>query len=417
MFTPDGGFLSSGRAAIGAPALEAGGETTFAVTVPRAADVGRYRVSFRVDDRIVPHVDKRHESHVLAAVAALAVVSLHAQQPAPQPPQRPSGDSSAFRFKSGVELINVTATVSDASGRFVPGPADRTTSSSTKTTSRRRSRTSAPSACRSASASRSTRAAAWPATRSTRRETALDRFLYDLLDRQRRDLPLPLQRPPGAAAGLDDRPPAAVARARTHHAERRHRDVRRGRRGRAAGRARAEPEEGAADHLRRQRHVEPRRRPRGASSRFARAKCWSTRSASTASARHRSPAAAATAAAPVPCRSRFPSRGGGRGRRAGSRRSFRAGRRRRSRGVGGDDRVNVAALRDMTDDSGGRTEIVRDRARSGSGDGEHRRRIEQAVLPRLSVRLERKTAAGTRSGSRCNATRAYRVRARGYDAS
>ena len=33
-----------------------------------------------------------------------------------------------------------------------------------------------------------------------------------------------------------------------------------------------------------------------------------------------------------------------------------------------DDRVNVAALRDITDDSGGRTEIVRDRARSRSGD-------------------------------------------------
>ena len=27
---------------------------------------------------------------------------------------------------------------------------------------------------------------------------------------------------------------------------------------------------------------------------------------------------------------------------------------------GGDDRVNVVALRDMTDDSGGRTEIIRD---------------------------------------------------------
>ena len=27
----------------------------------------------------------------------------------------------AFRFKSGVELINVTATVTDRSGRFVPG--------------------------------------------------------------------------------------------------------------------------------------------------------------------------------------------------------------------------------------------------------------------------------------------------------
>ena len=30
------------------------------------------------------------------------------------------------------------------------------------------------------------------------------------------------------------------------------------------------------------------------------------------------------------------------------------------RGSGGDDRVNVVALREMTDDSGGRTEIVRD---------------------------------------------------------
>ena len=30
-----------------------------------------------------------------------------------------------------------------------------------------------------------------------------------------------------------------------------------------------------------------------------------------------------------------------------------------NRTVGGSDRVNVAALRDMTDDSGGRTEIIR----------------------------------------------------------
>ena len=46
-------------------------------------------------------------------------MSLHGQQP-PAPP-RPEGDQSAFRFKSGVELINVNATVSDANGRFVPG--------------------------------------------------------------------------------------------------------------------------------------------------------------------------------------------------------------------------------------------------------------------------------------------------------
>ena len=56
--------------------------------------------------------------NVAATLLALLVVSLHGQQP--QTPARP-GDEQGFRFKSGVELINVTATVSDASGRFVPG--------------------------------------------------------------------------------------------------------------------------------------------------------------------------------------------------------------------------------------------------------------------------------------------------------
>lgn len=53
-------------------------------------------------------------------VMALAlVVSLYGQQEAAQTP-RPR-DEPGFRFKSGVELVNVTATVSDASGRFVSG--------------------------------------------------------------------------------------------------------------------------------------------------------------------------------------------------------------------------------------------------------------------------------------------------------
>ena len=62
LFMPDGGFLTSGRATIESPALRPGGESTFIVTVPGASEVGRYRVSFRTDDRIVPHVDRRHES-------------------------------------------------------------------------------------------------------------------------------------------------------------------------------------------------------------------------------------------------------------------------------------------------------------------------------------------------------------------
>jgi len=59
LFNRDGGFLASGRMPVQSSALVPGGETTFVVTVRGASDVGRYRVSFRTDDRIVPHVDRR----------------------------------------------------------------------------------------------------------------------------------------------------------------------------------------------------------------------------------------------------------------------------------------------------------------------------------------------------------------------
>ena len=58
----------------------------------------------------------KHLALVVAAATGLLAVSAHGQQP--QATQQPEG---AFRFKSGVELINVTATVSDATGRFVSG--------------------------------------------------------------------------------------------------------------------------------------------------------------------------------------------------------------------------------------------------------------------------------------------------------
>jgi len=59
LFKQDGGFLTSGRAALGGSALGPGGETAFAVVVPGAGGVGHYRVSFRTDDHIVPHIDRR----------------------------------------------------------------------------------------------------------------------------------------------------------------------------------------------------------------------------------------------------------------------------------------------------------------------------------------------------------------------
>ena len=59
LFNREGGFLTSGRVMIDPSTLRPGGESIFVVTVPGAGEVGRYRVSFRSDDRIVPHVDRR----------------------------------------------------------------------------------------------------------------------------------------------------------------------------------------------------------------------------------------------------------------------------------------------------------------------------------------------------------------------
>lgn len=52
-----------------------------------------------------------------AALLAAAIATLHGQQP----PAGGEEERDAFRFKSGVDLVNVTATVSDSNGRFVPG--------------------------------------------------------------------------------------------------------------------------------------------------------------------------------------------------------------------------------------------------------------------------------------------------------
>jgi Ca-activated chloride channel family protein len=53
---------------------------------------------------------------VAAAVAVLLVVTVRGQAQTAKP-----DDAQGFRFKSGVELVNVTATVTDYSGRFISG--------------------------------------------------------------------------------------------------------------------------------------------------------------------------------------------------------------------------------------------------------------------------------------------------------
>ena len=143
-------------------------------------------------------------------LVALVVVSLHGQQA--QQPARPA-DEHGFRFKSGVELINVTATVSDASGRFVSGlrkedfvvyeddqPVEVTHFSAERVpvslgivldTS-------------GSMAGEKMRAA----------QSALDRFLFDLLDQEDEIFLYRFSNVPGPASGLDERP-AALCRARS----------------------------------------------------------------------------------------------------------------------------------------------------------------------------------------------------------
>jgi hypothetical protein len=59
---PDGGALAVIRAPIDVPVLAPGAQSAFSVIVPKANGVGRYRVSFRSGDRVVPHVDMRNGS-------------------------------------------------------------------------------------------------------------------------------------------------------------------------------------------------------------------------------------------------------------------------------------------------------------------------------------------------------------------
>ena len=114
--------------------------------------------------------------------------------------------------------INVTATVTDANGRFVPGLRQEDFTS-TKTTSSRTSPTSAPSGCRSAWASCSTPAAAWPAKRCDNALAAHRSLPDELLDPDDEIFLYRFSNFPGAAAGLDDGPAALEPRARAHHAD------------------------------------------------------------------------------------------------------------------------------------------------------------------------------------------------------
>jgi hypothetical protein len=61
-FDRQGGFLTSSRASLDFPRLTPGDESPFSIPVPGASAIGRYRVSFRTEAGIVPHLDRRSDA-------------------------------------------------------------------------------------------------------------------------------------------------------------------------------------------------------------------------------------------------------------------------------------------------------------------------------------------------------------------
>ena len=158
LFDAQGRYFASGRVALDQPILQPGNESPFSITVAAGATVSRYRIGFRREDgAVVSHVDRRsqapagtteegtgstspdagaarrpekrgglsrmrthsvprHQRRLILAIvilATLAVVATDARQ------ERPTGQG--FSFRTAVELINVTVTVTDEQGRFVSG--------------------------------------------------------------------------------------------------------------------------------------------------------------------------------------------------------------------------------------------------------------------------------------------------------
>jgi hypothetical protein len=70
LFDADGMLVSSGRAPVDFLQLGPGDDTPFVVSVQARPGAVRYRVSFRTDAGVLPHVDRRVElSRAVAADA------------------------------------------------------------------------------------------------------------------------------------------------------------------------------------------------------------------------------------------------------------------------------------------------------------------------------------------------------------
>ena len=269
VFGPDGAFLTSGRAPLDRAVLPAGDQSSFVIKVPVNGDVARYRVGFRTEDgTVVSHVDKRTPDtlastagtamksvNVLAFAAFAAAAVLMGAHPEGQTrdQQQPGDDTQSFRFRTGVELINVNATVTDENGRFVPNLRqddfrvyqDGELQPITHFNAERVPVSLGIALDTSGSMDGEKMAAA---------RDALDRFLAQLLESEDEVFLFPVRHGPGAGRALDEGQGAHQRRSWPAATTRRDGDVRRCRRRRADGAEGREPQEGAAHHLRRQRH-------------------------------------------------------------------------------------------------------------------------------------------------------------------
>ena len=294
-----------------------------------------------------------------------------------------------FRFRSGVELVNVTATVTDRSGRFVSGltQADFTVYEDDR-----------PVDVTHFSAERVPvslgivldTSGSMAGDKIVNARAAIERFLDQLLNPDdevflygfANDVELIQDWTTNREAA--ERQPAARASGR------RHRDVRRGGRGRTDSSRRTQPQKGGDPHLRRQRHQQPRRYTRTSDRSCARPKCWSTPLASTARESRRSECGHRRSRRR---RFRFPFPGRGRPRMPWPLLpQFPPTMAGRSGGT-----AQRRGLREITDESGGRTEVVRERRDLDRATASIADELSKQVLPRLLERRAIATAAGTPS--------------------
>lgn len=67
LFDRNGAFVTSARELLDFRTLAPGDESPFTISLDEIGSVGRYRVSFRADDKVVPHVDRRQDPAAVAA--------------------------------------------------------------------------------------------------------------------------------------------------------------------------------------------------------------------------------------------------------------------------------------------------------------------------------------------------------------